>query len=149
MGVEPLIAAVRSGDVRAVEALLEAGADPCAADVYGTCALCLAVDAFDLTIVEALLSSSGLDHTAADGCSPLLRAVDRGACDIAEALIRRGAPLGPGTLKDAMLWLWPGTGTGQTSRTSSVGEADSLDRSGAGLSAPRRGRGVRSCHWPA
>ncbi|MET9545094.1 hypothetical protein ABZY36_07240 [Streptomyces sp. NPDC006627] len=94
MGVEPLIAAVRSGDVRAVEALLEAGADPCAADAYGTSALCLAVDAFDLTIVEALLSSSRWDHTAADGCSPLLRAVDRGACDIAETLIRRGAPLG-------------------------------------------------------
>ncbi|MFH8290301.1 ankyrin repeat domain-containing protein [Streptomyces sp. NPDC018059] len=95
---ESLIAAVRRGDAQAVDVLLEAGADPDSADAHGTSALCLAVDAFDLNTVEALLASSRLHHTAADGHSPLLRAIDRGACDITETLIRHGASL---SVKDA------------------------------------------------
>ncbi|MFE5846734.1 HEAT repeat domain-containing protein [Streptomyces niveus] len=91
--MEPLIAAVRSGDARAVDALLEAGADPETADEFGTSALCLAVDAFDLRIVEALVAASRLDRAAADGRTPLLRAIDRGAFDITDALILHGAAL--------------------------------------------------------
>lgn len=91
--MEPLIAAVRSGDARAVYALLEAGADPETADEFGTSALCLAVDAFDLRIVEALVAWSRLDRAAADGRTPLLRAIDRGAFDITDALILHGAAL--------------------------------------------------------
>lgn len=94
MGGEPLIAAVRSGDAKAVLALLDAGADPNAADEQGTPALCLAVDAFDLPVVEALLLSNipvRLDRAAADGRTPLLRAVDRGACEIASVLVTSGA----------------------------------------------------------
>ncbi|WP_234379162.1 ankyrin repeat domain-containing protein [Streptomyces sp. IGB124] len=108
--MEPLIAAVRSGDVEAVEALLEAGADPESADEDGTPALCLAVDTFDLPIVTALLRSSRVDRPAADGRTPLLRAIDLGAYDITDALIRHGACLwaqdtdGTGAVALARLW---------------------------------------------
>ncbi|WP_030768570.1 ankyrin repeat domain-containing protein [Streptomyces sp. NRRL F-2664] len=93
MGEEPLIAAVRSGDARAVDALLEAGADPDTTDEHGTPALCLAVDTFDLPIVESLMASGRLDRVDADGRTPLLRAIDRGHRDISHALIRNGAKL--------------------------------------------------------
>ncbi|WP_370417729.1 HEAT repeat domain-containing protein [Streptomyces sp. QH1-20] len=97
MGEDPLIAAVRSGDAKAVAAALAAGADPDAVDEYGTPALCLAVDAFDLAVVEELRMSDRpvrLNRTAADGHTPLLRAVDRGACEITSVLISGEADLG-------------------------------------------------------
>ena len=53
--------------------LLEAGADPNAVDEHGTPALCLAVDAFDLPVVEELRMSDPpvrLNCTAADGRQP-------------------------------------------------------------------------------
>ncbi|WP_169314285.1 ankyrin repeat domain-containing protein [Streptomyces piniterrae] len=93
MGDESLIAAVRNGDAKAVAALLEAGADPDAVDGDGTPVLHLAVDAFDLTVVELLMSSARLDSVSADGRTPLLRAIDRGAYDITAALIGGGAQL--------------------------------------------------------
>ncbi|MEV5242910.1 HEAT repeat domain-containing protein [Streptomyces cinnamoneus] len=98
MAEDPLIAAVRSGDAEAVRALLAAGADPDAVDGHGTPALCLAVDAFAVPVVDALVWCARLDLPAADGRTPLLRAVDGGADDIAATLVRRGAHLG---LKDA------------------------------------------------
>ncbi|WP_432066261.1 ankyrin repeat domain-containing protein [Streptomyces sp. C10-9-1] len=98
MGVEPLLAAVRSGDAQAVEALLDAGADPDTADEHGTPALCLAVDTFDLPVVEALLRSARLDRAGADGRTPLLRAIDNGARNITDALVGHGAHL---WIKDA------------------------------------------------
>ncbi|WUD70463.1 HEAT repeat domain-containing protein [Streptomyces sp. NBC_00510] len=91
--MEPLLAAVRSGDARAIHALLEAGADPDATDEHGTPVLCLAVDAFDVEVVEALVMSVWLDHVAPDGRTALLRAVDRGAHDIMEMLISHGAAM--------------------------------------------------------
>ncbi|MEU8967388.1 ankyrin repeat domain-containing protein, partial [Streptomyces sp. NPDC048491] len=54
MGEDPLIAAVRSGHAKRVRALLDAGADPNTADEHGTPALCLAVDAFDLRVIDEL-----------------------------------------------------------------------------------------------
>ncbi|GAA4623007.1 hypothetical protein GCM10023196_017470 [Actinoallomurus vinaceus] len=93
MGSEPLIAAVQSRDVKAVTALLEAGADPDTVDGDGTPVLCLAVDAFDLPVVEVLMASAQLDCVAADGRTPLLRAIDRGAYEITDALINHGAKL--------------------------------------------------------
>ncbi|MEU2514780.1 HEAT repeat domain-containing protein [Streptomyces syringium] len=96
MGEDPLIAAVRSGDAKAVAAALAAGADPDAVDEYGTPALCLAVDAFDLPVIDQLRMSDRpvrLNCTAADGRTPLLRAVDRGACEITTVLISGGADL--------------------------------------------------------
>ncbi|MEW2574870.1 HEAT repeat domain-containing protein [Streptomyces syringium] len=97
MGEDALIAAVRSGDAKAVAAALAAGADPDAVDEHGTPALCLAVDAFDLPVLEELMMSARpvrLNCTAADGHTPLLRAVDRGACEITSVLISGGADLG-------------------------------------------------------
>ncbi|MGW1869959.1 HEAT repeat domain-containing protein [Streptomyces mauvecolor] len=97
MGEHPLIAAVRSGDVKAVAALLAAGADPNTVDGHGTPALCLAVDAFDLPVIEELRMADQpvqLNRAAADGRTPLLRAVDRGACEIASVLVSGGADLG-------------------------------------------------------
>ncbi|MCO5995757.1 ankyrin repeat domain-containing protein [Actinoallomurus rhizosphaericola] len=98
MDGEALIAAVVSGDVKAVTALLEAGADPETVDGQGTPVLCLAVDAFDLPVVEVLLGWAQVDRVAADGRTPLLRAIDCGDLEIAEALIGHGAKL---WLKDA------------------------------------------------
>ncbi|SOE61110.1 Ankyrin repeat-containing protein [Streptomyces sp. OV198] len=92
MGGESLTAAVRSGDVKAVKALLDAGGDPDVVDERGTPALCLAVDGFDLATVEVLMPSARLDRVV-DGQTPLLRAVDRGASDIVTALINHGAQL--------------------------------------------------------
>ncbi len=98
MGVEPLVAAVLSGDAQAVEVLLDAGADPDTADEHGTPALCLAVDTFELPVVEALMGSARLDRAGADGRTPLLRAIDNGACNITDALVGHGAHL---WIKDA------------------------------------------------
>jgi hypothetical protein len=97
MGQDPLIAAVRSGDAKAVAALLAAGADPDAVDEHGTPALCLAVDTFDLPVIEELKMSDRpvqLNCTAPDGRTPLLRAIDRGACEITSVLVSGGADLG-------------------------------------------------------
>jgi AcrR family transcriptional regulator len=74
-----LIAAVRAGDAEKVRELLDAGADPDAADEHGTTALCLAIDRFDLPVTEALLEGfADVDFPSADGLTPLLRAVDAG-----------------------------------------------------------------------
>ncbi|MFF1375999.1 HEAT repeat domain-containing protein [Streptomyces sp. NPDC058308] len=95
-GEDPLIAAVRGGDVETVSALLAAGADPDAVDEHGTPALCLAVDAFDLPVIEELRMADRpvrLNCVDADGRTPLLRAVDRGACEITSVLVSAGADL--------------------------------------------------------
>ncbi|MDX3235412.1 HEAT repeat domain-containing protein [Streptomyces sp. ME03-5709C] len=91
MGVEPLLAAVRSRDAEAVHALLDAGADPEVTDEHGTPILCLAVETFAVEVIEALVISARLDRVAPDGRTALLRAVDRGDRDIVEMLIARGA----------------------------------------------------------
>ncbi|MFF4607871.1 HEAT repeat domain-containing protein [Streptomyces sp. NPDC001339] len=132
MGEKPLIAAVRRGDAEAVEALLETGADPDAVDEHGTPALCLAVDAFDLPVAEALMSSAWLNRIAPDGRTPLLRAIDLGACDITAALTHRGAHLWPkdaegrDALELARYWHMRGT------------EAELRRRSGTSTSVGRR-----------
>ncbi|WP_043267254.1 ankyrin repeat domain-containing protein [Streptomyces sp. CT34] len=82
MGEDPLIAAVRSGDAKAVLALVDGGTDPNAVDEHGISALSLAVEAFDLPVVEALMSSGHpiqLNRAAPEGRTPLLRAIDHGA----------------------------------------------------------------------
>ncbi|MFG2291009.1 ankyrin repeat domain-containing protein [Streptomyces sp. NPDC048595] len=94
MGEDALIAAVRSGDAEAVAALLAAGANPDAVDEHGTPALCLAVDAFDLPVIEELKMADrpvSLNRIGADGRTPLLRAIDRGACEITSVLVSGGA----------------------------------------------------------
>ncbi|MET8539828.1 HEAT repeat domain-containing protein [Kitasatospora sp. NPDC004799] len=92
--MEPLIAAVRSADTSAVEALLEAGADPDTVDEHGTPALVLAVEGFDLPMTETLLQHSARpDGVDAEGRTPLLRAIELGAYDLTDRLIGSGAHL--------------------------------------------------------
>ncbi|WP_310725439.1 ankyrin repeat domain-containing protein [Streptomyces sp. N2A] len=114
MGDEALVAAVRNGDVTAVDALLAAGGDPDTVDGHGTPLLCLAVDAFDLPVVELLSGAARLDRVAPDGRTALLRAIDRGAYEITETLICRGAQLwhkdGAGRDALALARYWHGTG---------------------------------------
>ncbi|MET9417253.1 HEAT repeat domain-containing protein [Streptomyces klenkii] len=101
MGEDPLVAAVRSGAAEAVKALVEGGADPNAVDEHGTPVLCLAVDAFDLPVLTELLFADPpvqLNRGTPDGRTPLLRAIDRGACEITSGLVNAGAHL---YLKDA------------------------------------------------
>ncbi|MEV0374825.1 ankyrin repeat domain-containing protein [Streptomyces sp. NPDC050636] len=96
MGEDPLIAAVRSGDVKAVAALLDAGANPDTVDEHGTPALCMAADAFDLPVAEVLMPADrpvDVNRAAADGRTPLLRAIDGGAREITSVLISKGADL--------------------------------------------------------
>ncbi|UZJ29254.1 ankyrin repeat domain-containing protein [Streptomyces endophytica] len=147
MGDGALIAAVRSGDVAAVDALLDAGADPDTVDGAGTPALCLAVDAFDLPVVELLSGAARLDRVAPDGRTALLRAVDRGAYEITEALVCRGAQLwhkdGAGRDALALARYWHETGavdelrrrSGRTGRTGGTGRS--------GPAEPVRRRTVR------
>ncbi|WP_189382501.1 HEAT repeat domain-containing protein [Streptosporangium nondiastaticum] len=133
MGEDPLIAAVRSKDAKAVAALLAAGADPDTVDEQGTPALCLAVDAFDLPVIEELMLSTPpvrLNCTAPDGRTPLLRAVDGGDPVIASVLVSGGADpeltdaQGRNALELARHWHLTGT------------EAELRRRSGASSSEP-------------
>jgi ankyrin repeat protein len=55
--VEPLLDAVRAGDVASVRALLETGADPDVAQGDGLSALHLAARAGDIEIVQLLLGA--------------------------------------------------------------------------------------------
>jgi hypothetical protein len=96
MGGDPLVAAVRSGDAKAVQMLVDKGADPNTVDEHGTPVLCLAVDAFDLPVLTELLSADRpvqLNRGTPDGRTPLLRAIDRGACEITSVLMSSGAHL--------------------------------------------------------
>ncbi|MGW2790084.1 HEAT repeat domain-containing protein [Streptomyces sp. NPDC001251] len=131
MGEDPLIAAVRSGHAKRVRALLAAGADPNTADEHGTPALCLAVDAFDLRVIDELAMSERpvhLDQPAADGRSPLLRAVDLGACEITSVLICSGAdpgftdPEGRNALELARHWHLTGAEAELRRRSGSTSE---------------------------
>ncbi|MFF8938958.1 HEAT repeat domain-containing protein [Streptomyces paradoxus] len=88
-----LVAAVRRGDADEVTALLESGADPdTLAD--GLPVLCLAVEAYDEPVAEALLQA-GADplRRLPDGSTPLLRAVDGGSHLLTHALATSRIPL--------------------------------------------------------
>lgn len=88
-----LVAAVRRGDADEVTALLESGADPdTLAD--GLPVLCLAVEAYDEPVAEALLRA-GADplRRLPDGSTPLLRAVDGGSHLLTYALATSRTPL--------------------------------------------------------
>ncbi|MFI9237056.1 HEAT repeat domain-containing protein [Streptomyces sp. NPDC053079] len=125
----PLLAAVRNSDTKAVVALLQ--------EEYGTAhargphvaaALRLAADALDHRVLDALLKLADLDALDldgidADGRTPLLRAVDRGAHDIATALHFAGADPrvtgreGRDALALARHWHTTGLGAGVYRRT--------------------------------
>ncbi|GHF40166.1 HEAT repeat domain-containing protein [Streptomyces morookaense] len=133
---DPLLTAVRNGDAKAVAALLQ--------EEYGTthargphvaAALRLAVDALDHRVLDALLKLADpdaldLDGNDADGRTLLLRAVDRGAHDIATALHFAGADprVVDGEGRDALALArhrhTTGTGAGVYRRTVRDGNGD-------------------------
>ncbi|MBZ6476405.1 ankyrin repeat domain-containing protein [Streptomyces griseocarneus] len=132
----PLLTAVRNGDTKAVAALIQ--------EAYGTthargphvaAALRLAADALDHRVLDALLMRADLDALDldgidADGRTPLLRAVDRGAHDIATALLFAGADPrvtdreGRDALALARHWHITGTGAGVQLRTVRDGDSE-------------------------
>lgn len=89
-----LESAATSGDVLALEALLNAGAGIDARDRYGQTALMLAARNGHLVAVEALLRrGANPDVTAKFGLSALMLAIVAGHEAIAQALVRAGANL--------------------------------------------------------
>lgn len=84
--------ATTSGDVLALETLLDAGADIDAKDRHGQTALMLAAHRGHLVAVEALLRrGANLDVTAKFGLSALMLAIVAGHEEIGRALVRAGA----------------------------------------------------------
>ncbi|MFF9759234.1 ankyrin repeat domain-containing protein [Streptomyces caelestis] len=75
-----LVAAVRAGDVEAVRALLDEGADADAPGDDGLPVLCAAVAAFDSAVADVLVEGGAdPDRVLPDGTTPLWRAVDGGS----------------------------------------------------------------------
>lgn len=88
--------AASSGDVLALETLLNAGADVDARDRYGQTALMIAARHGHLVAVEALLRrGASMNVTAKFGLSALMLAIVAGHEAIAKALVRAGADLEP------------------------------------------------------
>jgi outer membrane protein assembly factor BamB len=88
-----LWAAVRAGDVKAVEAALEAGADVNAKNEIGVSALWIAASKGKLEVIDALVKR-GADVNARDGIwyqTPLSHSVARRQLEAARLLIRKGA----------------------------------------------------------
>jgi ankyrin repeat protein len=86
--------AATSGDVLALEVLLDAGADIDAKDRYGQTALMLTAHRGHLVAVEALLRHGvNLNVTAKFGLSALMLAIVAGHEAIARALVNAGADL--------------------------------------------------------
>ena len=84
--------AATSGDVLALETLLNAGADIDAKDRYGQTALMLAAHRGHLVAAEALLRrGANADVTAKFGLSALMLAIVAGHGEVAQALVRAGA----------------------------------------------------------
>ncbi|GGQ64904.1 hypothetical protein [Streptomyces pilosus] len=83
-----LVAAVQAGDVEAVRASLDEGADPDAPGDHGLPVLCAAVAAFD-SAVAAVLVEGGADpdRVLPDGTTPLWRAVDGGSPAVLTAVL--------------------------------------------------------------
>ncbi|WP_372404214.1 hypothetical protein [Streptomyces luteireticuli] len=132
----PLLTAVRDSDTKAVADLLHE--EYITADAHGphaAAALRLAADALDHRVLDALLKLADLDAldldgVDADGRTPLLRAVDRGAHDIATALHFAGADPrvadreGRDALALARHWHTTGTGAGVHRRTVRDGDGE-------------------------
>jgi len=87
-----LIAAVKSRDVRAVQALLHQRTDPNAAETDGTTALHWAVQGDDLKTAELLITSgANAKATTRYGVTPLHLAATNGNASMIERLLRAGA----------------------------------------------------------
>jgi len=85
-------AAVRAGDVAALERLHAAGADVDATDQHGQTGLMVAArDAHETVVQWFIARGAGLDHTAKYGLSALMLAVINGHRDIVRMLVDAGA----------------------------------------------------------
>ncbi|WP_037604441.1 HEAT repeat domain-containing protein [Streptacidiphilus rugosus] len=83
-----LVVAVATGDVDAVRACLNEGADPNAPGPDGLPVLCAAVAGFDHETAEALTEGGAdPDRVLPDGTTPLLHAVDRGSPALVRAVL--------------------------------------------------------------
>ncbi|WP_328739558.1 ankyrin repeat domain-containing protein [Streptomyces erythrochromogenes] len=83
-----LVAAVRAGNLREVNALLWPGGNPDAADEGGLPVLCTAVAAYDPAVTEALVEAGAdPDRELPDGTTPLLRAIEGGSPTVFEAAL--------------------------------------------------------------
>lgn len=90
-GKTPLLIAARAGDVAAVEALLDGGADLDAVDTRGYGALTLAIAGGHPAVVRALLARGASAAIATE--SPLIAAARDGATDLVALLLDHGAPI--------------------------------------------------------
>jgi ankyrin repeat protein len=87
-------AAAKSGDVAALSAMLEAGADPDARDSRGQTALMLASHGGHTDAVRALIDAGAdLDHRAKFGLTATMLAVVAGHEAVAGLLVEAGANL--------------------------------------------------------
>ncbi|MFE5869561.1 hypothetical protein ACFQ6V_13050 [Streptomyces roseifaciens] len=132
----PLLAAVRNGDTKAVAALLQEECGTAhARGPHVAAALRLAADALDHRVLDVLLKLAdldalNLDGVDADGRTPLLRAVARGAHDIVTALHFAGADPkvadreGRDALALARHWHTTGTKAGVYQRTVRDGDGE-------------------------
>ncbi|MGW6734987.1 ankyrin repeat domain-containing protein [Streptomyces sp. NPDC055013] len=85
-----LVAAVRSGDVEAVRALLDSGAAPDTVTDDGLPVLCLAVAAYEAGIAQELVAcGADPDRVLPDGTTPLVRAVEGGSPAMVQAVLGR------------------------------------------------------------
>jgi ankyrin repeat protein len=94
-GTSALEWVVRGGDRRAVQALLDAGADVSHRNRYGVTALTLAVENGDVATVDMLLKAGADPNTALpEGETALMTAVRTGDVRVVQTLIAAGAALG-------------------------------------------------------
>jgi len=91
-GGRPLLhKAVEEGDVRSVQALLEAGADKEAGDDQGLTPLHKAVSHGHAAVVETLLAAGSDTEARSKGSTPLHAAASHGHAVVAEKLLAAGA----------------------------------------------------------
>ena len=89
---EQLIAAAGAGDVDEIKRLIDAGANPSAADARGRSAVLLsAINGHDEAADTLLRRGANVDTADADGKSALMWASDEGHVPVAKLLLKRGA----------------------------------------------------------
>ena len=91
-GRHPVIQAAQSGNVRAVEALLNCGADPDVADIIGVTGLIIASHEGHTSTVKLLLQRGAtINNAMLDSSTALTHATENGHCDTVRELLQHGA----------------------------------------------------------
>ena len=135
--------AAKTGDVAAVEALLEEDSDTSRADPDGTTALHWATRADVLDIVERLLAA-GADAGAANryGVTPLSLAAENGSDAIVRVLLSAGVDPNTATPKGETVLM-------VAARTGRLEVVDQLLAAGAAVDATESRRGQTALMWAA